>query len=215
MNNTPGLFYFRGNAKKHNRGARDMVRKTPENSRLTREDWLLAALDVLNERGVDSVKVLPLSKALGVTRGSFYWHFKDREDLLQQTLSYWESELTDTVIQYTLALDGSAEEKLRNVVSIVLHQSMDRYDTAVRAWSLFDSFALKTLKRVERKRLRFLTKLLSQSGLGQDIAPLRARFLYGYLMRGVSVGSRRTRPEIDRDINQCLEFILTDKTGDT
>ena len=185
-----------------------MVRKTQGNSNLSKEDWLRVALDVLNERGVDSVKVLPLSKALGVTRGSFYWHFKDREDLLQQMLEYWEWELTDTVIQHSKALDGSAEDKLRDVVAMVLYRSMDRYDTAVRAWSLFDSKALKTMRRVERKRLRFMTELLSQSGLGQDTAQFRARFLYGYLMTGIAVAGRPTRAQIAGDIDQCLEFIL-------
>ncbi len=185
-----------------------MVRKTEPNSNLSKEDWLQAALDVLNERGVDSVKVLPLSKVLGVTRGSFYWHFKDREDLLQQILKYWERELTDTVIQQTRKLDGSAADKLRNVIASVLYQSMDRYDTAVRAWSLFDSSALNTMKRVERKRLRFLTELLGQSGLDQAATQIRSRFLYGYLMTGIAAAGRPTRAEKARAIEQCMEFIL-------
>jgi AcrR family transcriptional regulator len=185
-----------------------MVRKTEPNSNLSKEDWLSAALDVFNERGVDSVKVLPLSKSLGVTRGSFYWHFKDREDLLQQMLHYWERELTDTVIQQTKSLDASAADKLQNVVANVLHQSMDRYDTAVRAWSLFDSSVLKTMKRVERKRLRFLTELLSQAGLDQGVANIRAQFLYGYLMSGIAVAGRPTRAEKARAVDHCMEFIL-------
>lgn len=185
-----------------------MVRKTEPNSNLSKEDWLTAALDVLNERGVDSVKVLPLSKALGVTRGSFYWHFKDREDLLQQMLAYWERELTDTVIQQAKKLDASAEDKLRYVVANVLYQSMDRYDTAVRAWSLFDSSARNTLKRVERKRLRWLTELLSQTGLDQSVARIRGQFLFGYLLTGIAVAGRPTRAEIASAIDQCMEFIL-------
>ena len=208
MDSALGLIHFDGDKNSHKRRTRDMVRKTQGNSQLSKEDWLRVALDVLNERGVDSVKVLPLSKALGVTRGSFYWHFKDREDLLQQMLEYWEWELTDTVIEHARSLDGSAKDKLRDVVTNVLYQSMDRYDTAVRAWSLFDDAALKTMRRVERKRLRLLTELINQSGLDQDSAQLRARFLYGYLMTGISVTGRPTRAEKARDIEQCMEFIL-------
>jgi AcrR family transcriptional regulator len=203
-----GQARFTGEYRKYHRRASDMVRKTEPNSSLSKEDWLRVALDVLNERGVDSVKVLPLSKVLGVTRGSFYWHFKDREDLLQQTLVYWERELTDTVIQQTRKLDANAAEKLRYVITNVLYQSMDRYDTAVRAWSLFDNSALNTLKRVERKRLRFLTELLGQSGLDPAAVHLRAQFLYGYLMAGIAVAGRSTRAEKARAIDQCLEFIL-------
>jgi AcrR family transcriptional regulator len=203
-----GQARFTGEYRTYNRRESDMVRKTEPNSNLSREDWLSAALDVLNERGVDSVKVLPLSKALGVTRGSFYWHFKDREDLLQQMLVYWERELTDAVIRQTKKLDASAEDKLRYVVTNVLYQSMDRYDTAVRAWSLFDSSALKTMKRVERKRLRFLAELLSQTGLDQGVAHIRAQFLYGYLMAGIAVAGRPTRAEKARAVDHCMEFIL-------
>jgi AcrR family transcriptional regulator len=203
-----GQVRFTDEYRTYNTRESDMVRKTEPNSNLSKEDWLSAALDVFNERGVDSVKVLPLSKALGVTRGSFYWHFKDREDLLQQMLRYWEWELTDAIIRQTKNLDASAEDKLRYVVTNVLYQSMDRYDTAVRAWSLFDSSALNTLKRVERKRLRFLTELLSQAGLDQDAAHIRAQFLYGYLITGIAVAGRPTRAEKARVIDQCLEFIL-------
>ncbi len=78
----------------------------------------------------------------------------------------------------------------------------------MRAWSLFDGSALNTMKRVERKRLRFLTELLSQTGLDQDAAPIRAKFLYGYLMTGIAVAGRPTRAEKTRAIDQCLEFIL-------
>lgn len=208
MASFPGQARFTGEYRKYHRRVSDMVRKTGPNSKLSKEDWLSAALDVLNERGVDSVKVLPLSKALGVTRGSFYWHFKDRKDLLQQMLEYWERELTDAVIQQTKKLDASAEDKLRYVVTNVLYQSMDRYDTAVRAWSLFDGSTLKTMKRVERKRLRFLTELLSQTGLDQGAVHIRARFLYSYLMAGIAVAGRPTRAEKARVVDHCMEFIL-------
>ncbi len=61
---------------------------------LSKRDWLQAALDVLDELGAEGVKVLVLAKELNVTRGSFYWPFESKEDLLNQLLDYWEEELT-------------------------------------------------------------------------------------------------------------------------
>ena len=77
---------------------------------LGQDDWLNAALESLNEKGIDAVKVLPLSHKLGVTRGSFYWHFKDREDLLRQMLEYWERELTDVVIVAAMKISPVREK---------------------------------------------------------------------------------------------------------
>ena len=65
---------------------------------LTREDWLNAALEALEESGVGGIKVLSVAKRLGASRGSFYWHFQDQRDLLQSVLEYWDRWSTDTVI---------------------------------------------------------------------------------------------------------------------
>ena len=58
---------------------------------LTREDWISGAWDMLGERGMDGVRVEPLARRLGVTKGSFYWHFKDRGELLEALLNRWFS----------------------------------------------------------------------------------------------------------------------------
>ena len=68
--------------------------------RLDRNAWLSEAMEVLRESGVDHVKVEPLAKRLGVTKGSFYWHFKDRPDLLRALPEYWVESQTEPVLAH-------------------------------------------------------------------------------------------------------------------
>lgn len=181
-------------------------------SSLGQEDWLNAALESLNEKGIDAVKVLPLSHKLGVTRGSFYWHFADREDLLRQMLEYWERELTDVVIVAATALDGSSQEKLGYVIHNVLLYRQSRYDTAISAWGMFDERAALAMKRVLRKRMRFVSRLLQASGLDKDDAALKARFLVGFMLVDAVMMPRETVKQAEAKVQRCLEFLFQQPT---
>jgi AcrR family transcriptional regulator len=187
-------------------------RKGRRNS-LGQEDWLQAALESFDEKGVDAVKVLPLSKKLGVTRGSFYWHFEDRDDLLRQMLEYWEHELTDEVIVAASALDGDSVEKLRYVIHTVLFYRKSRYDTAISAWGMFDKRAAQAMKRVLRKRRRFVGRLLEDSGLQKDEAALRARFLIGFLLVDEIVKPNETVKQRTATVERCLSLLFQQPAG--
>jgi AcrR family transcriptional regulator len=180
---------------------------------LNRDDWLNAALESLDERGIDAVKVLPLSHKLGVTRGSFYWHFEDREDLLRQMLEYWERELTDEVIVSASALDGSSQEKLRHVIHNVLFYRKNRYDTAISAWGMFDEQVAQAMKRVLRKRMRFVGRLLEKSGLDKVDAALRARFLVGFLLVDAATMPRETLKKRKETVERCIDFLFQQPAG--
>ncbi len=180
-----------------------------ENNQLSAEDWLQAGLDVLKEEGINAVKVLPIAKKLGVTRGSFYWHFENREDLLQQMLAYWEVYLTDTVIAQAKQNPGSAVEKLRDVATNVMLNRQDRYDTAIIAWSRFDDAAAKCHTRVTRKRLRFLISLLREYGMDKETAHFRSRLLYSVLVMTNEGLPRLSRLATAAEIDQCMELILS------
>ncbi|NER97899.1 MAG: TetR/AcrR family transcriptional regulator, partial [Symploca sp. SIO1B1] len=84
-----------------------MVRKN-QVSNLTRLDWIEQGLKTLAETGVETVRVEPLAKVLGVTKGSFYWHFKNREDFLEAILQEWVNWQTNSIIEQVEALGGDA-----------------------------------------------------------------------------------------------------------
>lgn len=66
---------------------------------MSRKDWIIGALELLSTAGVQGLKIVPLAEHLGVTSGSFYWHFKNRRDLYDALMDYWEREMTDAAIE--------------------------------------------------------------------------------------------------------------------
>lgn len=157
--------------------------------RLGRDDWLSAALNTLNERGIQHVKALPLSRSLGVTRGSFYWHFKSRADLLRQVLAHWERSQTDDVIRRVEAVQGTARQRLHCMCRDVLFRKYNRYEVAVRAWAMADPAARAVVRRVDRKRARFIAGLFAAGGCSPAEAESAAKVLLSFLM---------VEPELDR-----------------
>jgi AcrR family transcriptional regulator len=143
---------------------------------LSVRDWTEAALRALARGGLAGVAVEPLAKSLGATKGSFYWHFADRNALLQATLELWERRDTDQVLA---GIDEApnGEMRLRNLVELAL-TSVQRDATAgtgsielALQASASDALVATTLERVTSRRIAALTELYA--GLG--LPPSRAR----------------------------------------
>ena len=159
----------------------------PDRSTLTKDDWLKAAMELLRTRGIGGVRVLPLAKQLGVSRGSFYWHFEDREDLLRCMLEWWDREMTDSVIQFANASRGSAQRRLMAVAEDVVRSQRNRYETAIRTWAEGDKRAAKTLRRVVHKRLDYINSLFREAGFTPAEARARGDLLAVYIMSEDSI----------------------------
>lgn len=151
---------------------------------LTAADWTEAALDALSRGGLPAVAVEPLAKELGATKGSFYWHFADRQALVAATLGLWERRDTDRVIA---AVDEAqdVEAQLRNLLRLAFASVRDgsagggagTVELALQA-SASHPLVAPTLDRVTKRRLAFLTRLYTQLGLSR--ARARDRGLLAY-----------------------------------
>lgn len=150
--------------------------------KLDRSDWLLSALTALEEGGLEAVKVLPLARALGASRGSFYWHFRDRADLLRSVLDYWEVEFTDAVLERAEGNSGSPRARLLALLEDVLERRRGRFDPAVRAWAMHDRDVAGIVRRVDRKRVGFTTGLFQEMGFPTAEARARGRLILAYLV---------------------------------
>lgn len=93
----------------------------PSKTQLTPDDWIRAAAEVLVDKSVDAVRVEVLSKNLGVTRGGFYWHFKDRDDLLRQLLVWWRDTATEQIIDHFETRSIKPRELLRDLLLLPFH----------------------------------------------------------------------------------------------
>lgn len=163
---------------------------------LCRADWLKAARLALLKGGVEAVRVEPLARRLHVTKGSFYWHFKDRNALLDALLSEWESEMADIVARIDR---GSTIDRLRALVEIVVERARLSElgdvpsDAAVFAWASVSPQVARRVNRAERRRILLLIEIIGE--------PERAQMLYlawlGFVARGQRVpGLRRQFPSI-------------------
>lgn len=153
-----------------------------DNHRLTREQWLAQALDVLTLEGNAKLRVDRIAAALGVTKGSFYWHFRDRDDFVRSLVEYWGVYLTETVIKQVQALEGDVRDRLYTLMKLVSDGQYARYDVSVRAWAAQEPVAVAAIvEGVDRRRLAFATSLFAEMGFEDPEREMRARAIIAYL----------------------------------
>lgn len=147
------------------------------NLRLSAEDWLDAALAAFERGGVEAVRIEPLARGLNVTRGSFYWHFADRDALLRSLLGQWEVKQTSRIIDAVEALGGSAAERLLRLLETCAGDE-GRLEMALRNWASSDKQARVVIAQVDRRRTGYIATLLSEHGLPPNEAGVRSRVAY-------------------------------------
>ena len=150
--------------------------------RLSRDDWLNAAIRELDEHGVDGIKVVVLAKKLGATSGSFYWHFKSQPDLLAALLQVWEVEQTDRIIEQSRAFQGSPEDRILDLMAQVIEHDAARLDHAISVWARRVPDVKHIYERTVRKRFEHAAWMFRQAGFGKRQAEIRGRLMVAYLM---------------------------------
>ncbi len=153
--------------------------------RLTRDDWITVALDAIADGGLAAVGVEPLAARLGATKGSFYWHFKNRDALLEAAIRRWEKETTtDVVAEITAAHDAPASQFRRLVVGVIERAEQDRVGPALLASATHPAVA-PALERVTAARLGLIAAVLRRLGFPPADARRRALLAYSaYLGHG-------------------------------
>src|SRR5690606_18419349 len=146
--------------------AREGRRKTNEKEQLSRDDWLDAAASAIAEGGFDNLRVLLLAKKLGVTRGSFYWHFKDHQGLVVSFLQRWrERRLAE--LANLRPIGNDVEEETRRIMQLLLSDSERqlwrmRIELAVRDLARRDKLAAQIVAEVDKARLERNVQLLTR-----------------------------------------------------
>jgi AcrR family transcriptional regulator len=153
-------------------------------ARRSREDWIGAALAALRDSGIERVRVEPLAEVLGVTKGSFYWHFKDREELVSAALDSWVERGTLAIIRDVSATDEDPRQRMRSLWARVLREaSLDlRTELAIRELAQRDASVRERVRRVDEQRMGFLRGLFRDMGLSAADAEMRSLLLYSLLI---------------------------------
>ncbi len=147
-----------------------------------RAQWLVAGLESLRKGGVGEVRVERLAADLGITKGSFYWHFKNRSDLLEALLEHWSREMTDVEFERIQAMRGGLAARLLALAEDVLEKGMGRYDPAIRAWARSERKVAAAVAQVDRRRVRALAGFFEEGGFAPAEARTRARLFYTFLL---------------------------------
>jgi AcrR family transcriptional regulator len=149
-------------------------------SRLARIDWINAAIKILSNQGVDAIKVGAIAKQLKITRGSFYWHFNKRQDLLDAVLNHWESVSTLNVIEQLEDSANSPRQRMHKLLTLAFSVDVTQFsfERAIRAWAVKDENVRQKLIQVDCKRLAYLQNLFQQLGCKQEEAEHHAQYTY-------------------------------------
>ena len=147
---------------------------------LSTDDWTRAALDALARGGLAAVAVEPLAKALGTTKGSFYWHFGGRDDLIAAALERWEQRDTENVIAAAES-DPDPARRLAGLLRLALGAAGDRSQGTVELAlqvSAAHPLVAPVLGRVTQRRLRYLTGAFEELGFAPAEAGRRGLLAY-------------------------------------
>ena len=181
--------------------------------RLSREDWIAAALQALADDGPSGVAIERLAMRLGTTKGSFYWHFKDREELITQTLATWERDDTDSPIEELNEISDPVERLRLGTVMATEYEEEERPDVRLLP-SAADPVVGEVVRRVQRKRLDFLAQTFHEAGFTPAESRLRARLAYslavGWQQQRLIEGSEGATPR-ERAAYQrrAVELLMT------
>jgi AcrR family transcriptional regulator len=156
-------------------------RRAQRRQPLSRQDWIEAARSLLIRSGVDAVRIVPLARALRVTRGGFYWHFKDRDDLLDSLLEYWQRANTapfEAVLRN--GADKSGLKEFQAIVDIWLDEESysPSWDSAVRDWARVSPRVALVGKEVDGHRIDIIRQIFLDLGYSDPEALVRARIAY-------------------------------------
>ena len=154
------------------------TRKPKERSaRLSADDWAQAALDLIAEQGVSAVAVEPLARRLGVTKGSFYWHFPSRDALLQAALERWEK-VEQEALFGALEQVNDPHQRLRALIQMVAAEIPSHVIYSALLQALDHPIVQPVIGRMSERRLEYLTGAFRQVGFEPEQARHRARLAY-------------------------------------
>lgn len=180
---------------------------------VSRSDWIRAATAALRHGGITAVRIEKLARDLGVTKGSFYWHFRDRGDLYDALLVFWEEE--------TEWLIGEAErlatpiDRLIGFFNLVSRTRIYPPDIAIFEWARHDPAVARRAARVEHRRIAFIARQVQDSGVERREAQRRAEIVYLTTLGWMERSGRITdKPDLVGFTTSLFQLLLETRVRD-
>jgi AcrR family transcriptional regulator len=147
---------------------------------VSKGEWLQAALDALARGNVSEITIGFLARSLGISKSGFYWHFRNRDDLLDQLLEYWNHEVTEVVTKNAELLTMEPMDRLVKAAEIIVDNNLVRFEIGIRQWAMNDKRAARVVRLVNRRRLDFARLAFGEIGFPDDEAEVRAMLFVCY-----------------------------------
>jgi len=179
-----------------------------ERATMTPSDWEQAALELIADKGLSGLAVEPLARRLGITKGSFYWHFPNRDELLEAALQRWESQ-DQANLQRALSVDQQPAERLATFVWATTRQTLTHRIYAALCAAPEDRRVQPVLERVSRRRMTYLANAFAELGLDATTADQRARLVYTAYLGYLHLQAQSLVPEAgDVDFEAYVEHVI-------
>ena len=156
-----------------------MIATNPK-KRVSKADWLSSAMEAFRHEGETGVRIVALARKLKVNKAGFYWHFKDRNDLLDQLFDLWVHEFTEVVTENTILKSLPPKERLLATMNMIYDHNLGELDVHFNAWALKDQSVKQKVERVMAQRVEYLKEIFLKAGCRAPQAEMRAELFVGY-----------------------------------
>ncbi|HEV3183368.1 MAG TPA: TetR/AcrR family transcriptional regulator [Xanthobacteraceae bacterium] len=179
--------------------------------RLTARDWIDFGLTTLAREGADALKADVLARKLGVSRGSFYWHFRDLAAFHARVIEQWKEVTTDAIIadiERYQSLEARLEALLRHAFG-----DGAALEVRMRAWAESNAAAARALDHIDRRRRGYIERLLVEAGIAPAVAATRTQVLYWAYLGAALNRSRLAGARLERMVAELKRIGLGGRTG--
>lgn len=173
---------------------------------LSADDWIAQGLKALARRGFTALKAEPLAKTMGVSRGSFYWHFADLSAFHAAVLKRWREVAAEQIIADVEA--GTGDDPLRTLLRRAFVARLD-LERAVRNWAAFDPTAQAAVRAIDRRRLDYVQGLIEKHGLTPAQARTRAQILYWTFLGFALSKPELPAPRLHKLVEDLLQMVVS------
>lgn len=183
-----------------------------KHEKLSVNDWLKAAFRALTRGGPSAIKAEAIARDLGVSKGSFYWHFENVASLKTNMLAHWKKDATQAIISELDQVSGEPQDKLRRLVSFSTSGMDTPYggpmvEAAIRDWARYDKSVSRVVEKVDTTRIDYVEGLFYDYGLHRNQSRINARIFYSSLI-GLQILSANKLAKPRKDLSELLTMLL-------
>lgn len=180
-------------------------------SNLTEQSWIDAAVQHIIKANISDIRVEKLARDIGVTKGSFYWHFDNRQHLLRRVLEQWTERATVRITEWSKSGNADGVERIARLLALPANASTDNHgadiELAVRSWARRDEAAADIVAKIDKMRFENFVDLIGELGFSDEEAHQRAAIALSFMLGDAFLKLGMSQAERNANARACAEII--------